>query len=137
MAYITIHDQPGEHRENFVIEEQAVIAFGDEYAVWHAPFRASVRYIALVIGEGGLTGGGAVNYTQVLTYNKGTDGTGATLLETLSFNAAANEFNSYYVYEPAAYLDVASGTVLSLQYVAQGAGEAMPRMEGYVVYEGR
>jgi len=136
MAYIEIHDQPGEHRDYFTLEGVAVVDFGDEYAVWHAPFRADIRYIAIIIGEGGI-GASAVNYTQILTRDRGTAGTLVGLLETRSFNAAAVEFNAYYVYEPATYYAVASGTVISLQYVAQALGEAMPRMEGYVVYEGR
>jgi len=135
MAYIDIHDQPGAHRDFFDLPAVAVGSFGDEYPIWHAPFKAKIRYVAVVVGEGGLTGH-AVNYTQILTYDKGTDGTGATVLETKNCNAAAQEFDSFLIYEPAAYDDVASGTVLSVQYVAAAAGEDMPMMHGYVEYEG-
>ena len=136
MAYINIHDQPGPHRDFFDLPAVAVLSFGDEYPVWHAPFTAKIRYVAFVMGEGGLTGGGGVNYTDVQVIDKGTDGTGATVLETTSFDAAAAEFDSFYVYRPAAYDAVDSGTVLSILYAAQGAGEAMPRIHGYVEYEG-
>ncbi len=137
MAYIDVHDQPGPHRDFFDLPAVIVANFGDEYPIWHAPFKAKIRFVGFVIGEGGLTGGGGVNYTQVQTIDKGTDGTGATVLETKSFNAAASEFENYLVYEPATYDDVASGTVLSILYVAQAAGEDMPRIHGYVEYEGR
>lgn len=131
-----MHDVPGEHRSDFDLPAVAVASFGDEYPIWHAPFDCDVRYVAFVMGEGGLAGGG--NYTNVVVRNKGTDGTGTTVLETTAFSAAANEFDSYYVYNPATYLAVDSGTVLSIAYaVGGGVGENMPRVHGYVAYEGR
>lgn len=132
---IRLHDVPGAHCEAIGIPALLAVGMPLNHVIWRAPFTAKIRSI-VVAWSANLTGG-AVNYTRVVVTNRGTDGTGVTALATVNYNAGAvTGFRTYSLYAPATYLDVASGTVISIALSAVNAGEDMPPGTIFIFYEG-
>lgn len=125
---------PGDLRDHVVIPLTAAGSMPEDYAIWFAPFDCRIRDI-VVVWAADLTGN-AVNYTRVVVTNRGTDGSGATTLATVNYNSGAvTGFDGYALYNPATYLEVDSGTVISITLSAQGAGEDMPPAAIFISYE--
>jgi len=137
MSYIDIHDMPGGQRDHIVIPRTILAGLPETYPIWHAPFDCKIRDIVVVWGAS-LTGA-AGNYTRVVVTNRGTAGAGVTTLATVNYNSGAvTGFDAYALYDPADYLSVDSGTVISITLSAgAGVGEIMPPAAIFVVYEGR
>ena len=137
MSYIDIHDLPGAHRDHVVIPLTLAANMTESYAIWHAPFDCKIRDI-VVVWSASLTGN-AVNYTRVTVTNRGTAGAGVAVLATVNYNSGVvTGFDAYALYDPATFLSVDAGTVISVELiVGGGAGENMPPAAIFVVYEGR
>jgi len=141
MAYVDIHDQPGAQRDFFEIPAVAAATATDDYTIWHAPFRAKIRDVVIIFDDAVV--GKNVDTFKLQVYDRGTDGTGNTALTiptaledgfVLGVNATA--FEAYAIYDPSTYRDAPVGTVLSVKRTKVGAGMDMPRIEGFVEYEG-
>jgi len=139
--YPDIHDQPGAHRDFFDIPAVGAATATGDFTIWHAPFACKVRGVAFIFDDSVV--GANVNTFSLQVFNRGTDGLGVTALATPAGLAAgfvlgvnATHYEAYSIYAPTTYLAVAVGTVLSLHRARIGAGMDMPRIHGFVEYEG-
>ncbi len=125
---------PGDLRDHIVLPITLTGAMTESYAIWQSPFACRIRDI-VAVWSADLTGAGGV-YTRVTVTNRGTAGAGVTVLETTNFNSGAvTGFDAYAIYDPATYLAIDAGTVISVEYIAIGGGEDMPPACIFVSYE--
>lgn len=126
---------PGDLRDHIVIPLVATGDLPETYAIWHAPFDARIRDI-VVIWSADLTGA-AGNATRIVVTNRGTDGSGVATLATVDYNSGAiTGFEAYALYDPATWLEVDEGTVISITLSAgAGAGENMPPAAIFISYD--
>ena len=133
---INVHDIPGRHRATFRIPAHAAADPTTSHVIFAAPFSARIRKVALFFAAD-VTGQNTNTFNLNLV-NRGTDGTGTTVLASRSYTAGVNE--SAYVesvlYEPTNGLSVSAGTVLDLERELVGTGMDSPNIWGYVEYEG-
>lgn len=140
MAYVDIHDQPGPHRDTFEMDAVLAAVATDDYTIWEAPFACKIREVYILFDDA-VTGAASTFMLQV--YNRGTDGQSATALAlpaalASGFVAGVDPLahEAYRIYNPSTYLAAAVGTVLAMRRTQVGNGMDMPRIRGYVEYEG-
>lgn len=148
MAYVDIHDQPGPHRDFFEIDAVAAASPTDDYTIWHAPFRCRVRDVCVIFDTA--VDGQNDNTFILQVWDRGDDGTGTDALDIpTAFENGwvagidSNVFDAYAIYDPdtfdpaPALVEGAVGMVLSIRRTRVGDGMDMPRLVGFVEYEGR
>ena len=147
MAYVDIHDQPGPHRDFFEIEAVGSATATGDYTIWHAPFACKIRDVLIIFDEDVTGVDGSTFILQV--WNRGDDGTGTDTLDIPTAlengfvtGVDADAFEAYAIYDPDTFdpvpdlVEACVGTVLSIRRTRVGAGMDMPRLEGFVEYEG-
>lgn len=152
MAYVDIHDQPGPHRDFFELDAVGAATATDDYTVWHAPFRCKIRDVCVIFDE---AIEGQDDDTFILqVYNWGHEGEGPEgegevaldIPETFENGWVADvdtdAFEAYGIYDPDTFdpvpdlIEAVVGTVLSVMRTRVGDGMDMPRLVGFVEYEG-
>lgn len=122
------HDIPGEHVVEVVIPKLATATEG-EWVVFRAPFACKVRTVRLNAGADWVGVNSATNYERFILYNRGTDGTGTTVLGSVVGSPSgtpASAFVDTSLYAPSAYLSMAIGGLLSVKLGTVGAGTTAP-----------
>jgi len=132
---VSIHDIPGTHKDGADFPATTA-GSGQGAVVFVAPFKCRLTAVKLV-PEAAHTGA-ATNYAILTLYNRGTDGSGTTALQTTNYTSgvdlAANKENSFYAPSSPPTLD--EGTVLELVKSDAGTGAATPRMRVVIEYQG-